>query len=49
MTVQYMTHMGDDLLIANIARVSFAKESKEFTYISELPKGSDEGISKFLS
>lgn len=49
MTVQYMTHMGDDLLIANIARVSFAKESKEFTYISEMPKGSDEGIIKFLA
>jgi thymidylate synthase (FAD) len=29
--VQYVTHMGDDLMVVNAARVSFAKES-EFDY-----------------
>ena len=30
MQVQYITHSGSDLLVVNAARVSFAKESKEF-------------------
>lgn len=29
--VRYVSHMGDDLLVVNAARVSFKKESKEFT------------------
>lgn len=49
MTAEYITHMGDDLLIANIARVSFAKESKEFTYRKDVAKGSDEGIIDYLA
>lgn len=31
MNVEYMDHSGDDLLIVNAARTSFAKESKELT------------------
>lgn len=49
MKVEYITHMGDDLLVANIARVSFAKESKEFTTREQKPKGSDEGIIEYLA
>lgn len=30
MKVDYVDHMGDDLRVVNAARVSFAKESKEF-------------------
>ena len=30
MQVQYITHSGSDLLVVNAARVSFAKESKQF-------------------
>lgn len=29
--VRYVSHMGNDLLVVNAARVSFKKESKEFT------------------
>lgn len=29
--VRYKAHMGNDLMVVNAARVSFAKESKEFT------------------
>lgn len=29
--VRYVSHMGDDLLVVNAARVSFAKESLEFS------------------
>lgn len=43
MKVEYIDHMGDDLLVANVARVSFSKESKEFTYRVDKDKGSDEG------
>jgi thymidylate synthase (FAD) len=49
MKVEYITHMGDDLMVANVARVSFAKESKEFTYRKDQPKGSDEGIIEYLA
>jgi thymidylate synthase (FAD) len=41
--------MGDDLFVANVARVSFAKESSEFTTREEFPKGSDEGIIEYLA
>lgn len=49
MSVEYITHMGNDLLIANIARVSFAKEVETFTYRKDKPKGSDEGLIHFLA
>lgn len=48
-TVEYIDHMGSDLMVANVARVSFAKESKEFTYRKDLAKGSDEGIVDYLA
>ena len=43
MQVQYIAHSGNDLLVVNAARVSFAKESKQFndkdqkliTYLAE--------------
>ena len=47
--VEYLNHMGDDLFVSNIARVSFAKESKEFRTIAQMPKGSDEGIINYLA
>ena len=47
--VEYLNHMGDDLFVSNIARVSFAKESKEFRTIEQMPKGSDEGIINYLA
>lgn len=48
-SVEYLNHMGDDLFVSNIARVSFAKESKEFKTIEQMPKGSDEGIINYLA
>lgn len=48
-TVEYIDHMGSDLMVANVARVSFAKESKEFTYKKDIEKGSDEGIIQYLA
>jgi len=47
--VEYITHMGDDLMVANVARVSFAKESKEFTFREDKPTGSDEAIIEYLA
>jgi len=41
--------MGDDLMVANVARVSFNKESAVFTYRKDKPKGSDEGIIEYLA
>lgn len=41
--------MGNDLRVANIARVSFDKESGEFTFRKDKPKGSDEGLIGFLA
>jgi len=41
--------MGDDLMVANVARVSFNKESKEFTYRKDKPKSSDEGLIEYLA
>lgn len=49
MKVEYVCHMGDDLFIANVARVSFAKESKEFTTREMMEKGSDQGIIEYLA
>lgn len=48
-SVEYLNHMGDDLFVSNIARVSFARESKEFRTIEQMPKGSDEGIINYLA
>lgn len=41
--------MGSDLFVANVARVSFSKESKQFTTKTMLEKGSDEGIIDYLA
>jgi thymidylate synthase (FAD) len=41
--------MGDDLMVANVARVSFNKESKDFTYRKDKAKGSDEGLIEYLA
>lgn len=49
MKAEYISHMGDDLFIANVARVSFDKVSDEFTYITDKMKGSDEGIINYLA
>lgn len=49
MKVELLNHMGDDLFVANVARVSFAKESTEFTYRKDKPKGSDEGLIEYLA
>lgn len=40
--VQYVSHMGDDLTVVNAARVSFNKESVEFT-------GRDEKLISYLA
>lgn len=42
LAVQYVSHMGDDLTVANAARVSFAKRHHEF--ISGAQMGSDERL-----
>lgn len=49
MKAEYITHMGDDLLVANIARISFDKESKEFTTKIQKEIGSDEGLITYLA
>lgn len=49
MKAEYISHMGNDLMVANIARVSFNKESQEFTYRKDKPKGSDEGLIEYLA
>lgn len=41
--------MGSDLLVVNAARVSFHKESTEFTYREDVAKGSDEGLLSYLA
>lgn len=48
-SVEYIDHMGDDLRVANAARVSFDVESREFTLRQDKPKGSDEGLVKYLA
>jgi len=42
MNVDYVNHMGDDLMVVNAARVSFRKESEEF-------KEADEKLIKYLA
>lgn len=49
MKAELITHMGNDLLVANVARVSFAKESQEFTLREDYPTGSDEGLIEYLA
>lgn len=46
-TVEYICHMGDDLLVANCARVSFSRWNEVFTPGDEL--GTDERLIKRLS
>lgn len=48
-TVEYLDHMGNDLTVANVARVSFNKWSEEFTTRQDREKGSDEGIIDYLA
>lgn len=47
--VDYIDHMGDDLRVANAARVSFDVESQSFTLRKDVPKGSDEGLCNYLA
>ena len=49
MKAELITHMGDDLLVVNAARVSMDKESLDFTYRKDKPKGSDEGLLEYLA
>lgn len=49
MKAELLKYMGDDLFVANVARVSFAKESDEFTFRKDKPKGSDEGLIDYLA
>lgn len=49
MKAEYISHMGDDLFVANIARISFDKESKEFTLREQKQTGSDEGLIEYLA
>ena len=41
-TVEYLDHMGDDLRVANVARVSFAKWKEEFDH-------RDKGLLEYLA
>lgn len=47
--VEYIDHLGNDLRAVNAARVSFDKESGEFTYRKDYPKGSDEALVSYLA
>lgn len=49
MKAELISWMGDDLMVANVARVSFNKLSTEFTYRKDKPKGSDEGLIEYLA
>lgn len=49
MKAEYISHMGDDLMVVNAARVSMDKESLDFTYRKDKPKGSDEGLLEYLA
>lgn len=49
MKAELISVMGDDLMVANVARVSFNKESTEFTYRKDKVKGSDEGLIEYLA
>ena len=46
---ELVDHMGNDLSVVNAARVSFDKESTDFTYRKDIPKGSDEGLVDYLA
>lgn len=39
MQVEYVTHLGDDLLVANTARKSFGKGFETFSYVPRTPRG----------
>lgn len=48
--VSYVTHMGDDLLVANAARKSFGKDFTEFSYEPRSKNGrSDDELIKSLA
>jgi len=49
MNAELISVMGDDLMVANVARVSFNKESSDFTYKEDKAKGSDEGLIEYLA
>lgn len=50
MKVDYITHMGDDLLVANAARKSFGADHTEFSYEPRSKNGrSDNGLITDLS
>lgn len=46
---ELIDYMGSDLTVVNAARVSFDKESTEFTYRKDVEKGSDEGLLQYLA
>jgi thymidylate synthase (FAD) len=46
---EYIDHLGNDLTVVNAARVSFDKESAEFTLRKDIEKGSDEGLVDYLA
>jgi thymidylate synthase (FAD) len=46
---ELIDYMGDDLAVANAARVSFNKESTDFTFRKDVEKGSDEGLIEYLA
>ena len=39
MKIEYVTHLGDDLLVANAARKSFNKDYTEFSFVPRTPRG----------
>ena len=50
MKVKYITHLGDDLLVANSARKSFGKGFEEFSYVPRTPNGrSDDELIQSLA
>jgi len=60
MKVEYVNHMGDDLMVVNAARVSFAKESKwelgdklsfdeQGAYLANVLSRRDEKLIKYLA
>lgn len=49
MEVTFIDKMGDDLRVANAARVSFHKEHEMFTLREDVEKGSDEGLIEYLA
>lgn len=49
MHVELIEPTTADLHVVNAARVSFDKESTQFTYRKDMPKGSDEGLLNYLA